>query len=106
MEPSMLPFAQAMIVIVASVASFVVIGLGARILWRMGSRTPTALPSADSERLQQLERSVDVIAVEVERISEAQRFAVALLADRLPARSDDRLGAAGLTPRPRHDTPH
>lgn len=104
MDPSMRPFADAMLVIVASVASFVVIGLVARILWRMGSRTSTSLPSADSERLQQLERSVDAIAIEVERISEGQRFAVALLADRLPGRTD--IGAPGLAARARHDTPH
>lgn len=105
MNPELL--AEMMAVVVGSVAGFVVIGLGARVLWRMGSRKPKAALEADPERLRQLEHAVDAIAIEVERISEAQRYTVALLSDRLPARTDDARGAGALHPsRVRHDTPH
>ncbi len=40
----------------------------------------------DDERTQRLETAVDAIAIEVERISEAQRFMIGLLGDSLPAR--------------------
>jgi uncharacterized sporulation protein YeaH/YhbH (DUF444 family) len=43
------------------------------------SRTP---PDAIEERLARIETAVDVIAVEVERISEAQRFTARLDAER------------------------
>ena len=39
------------------------------------------------ERLASLERSVDAIAVETERISEGQRFTAKVLSERAPARS-------------------
>jgi hypothetical protein len=45
---------------------------------------PRALPNAlqFDQRFDQLQQSVDAIAVEVERIAEAQRFSARLLADR------------------------
>lgn len=102
-----LEFAQIMVTVVGSVAGFVAIGLGARILWRMGSKQTGAVRDADPGRLQELERAVDAIAIEVERISEAQRFTVTLLAERLPVRTDDSLSAGAPRPlRARHDTPH
>ena len=42
-------------------------------------------PVLSREQLQQLLQSVDAIALEVERISEAQRFATKVLVDRIPA---------------------
>ena len=90
MQAETLVFAQVMIVIVSSVASLVGIGLGARVLWRMGSRTkPAAVAAGDDARLQRLETAVDSIAIEVERISEGQRFSVALLSDRFPGRQSE-----------------
>ena len=47
------------------------------------------------ERLDRLQQSVDAMALEVERIGEAQRFAVKLAAareERIPARDDQRRG--------------
>ncbi len=52
------------------------------------------------ERFAQLEQAVDVIAVEVERISEAQRFSAKLMNERLPERSDGHRDAAA----PRRDS--
>ena len=87
MDGDVLMFAQVMTVLVMSAAAFVVIGLGGRILWRQGSPLkPTVGAPHDEDRMQRLETAVDTIAIEVERISEAQRFMVGLLSESLPAR--------------------
>jgi hypothetical protein len=56
--------------------------------------------------MQRLETAVDTIAIEVERISEAQRFMVGLLSEPLPARRAERTelpaperGGRVITPR-------
>jgi hypothetical protein len=59
--------------------------LGAFLIWRLGpgarrQELPSALPA--DERLEQLQQSVDAIALEVERIGEAQRFSAKLEAER------------------------
>jgi len=46
-----------------------------------GDASPKALSGID-ERLQRIEQAVDAMAIEVERISEGQRFTTKLLADR------------------------
>jgi len=107
-EGDMLMFAQVMIVIVLSAAGLVAITLGARILWRIGSQTPKRMSApADRGELQRLETAVESIAIEVERISESQRFMVSVLANRFPNPADD---AARELPAPRAGqrpkTPH
>jgi hypothetical protein len=47
--------------------------------------TPAALPPAVDDRLLRIENAVDAIAIEVERISEGQRFTTQLLSDRAGA---------------------
>lgn len=42
-----------------------------------------ALPSEAMQRLERMEQAIDAIAVEVERISEGQRFTTKLLSDRV-----------------------
>ena len=108
MDHDVLMFAQVMTVIVMSVGSFVVIALGARILWRLGSRPkPREVSAPDSGAIQRLETAVDTIAIEVERISEAQRFTVAILAERLPARAGERAGETPVASAvKRANTPH
>ena len=62
-----------------------------RLLWKRGSRTmpvPRAAPDS-TDRLERIEQAVDAIAIEVERVSEGQRFVTRLLSERTPA-----LGAA------------
>ena len=107
MDGDVAAFAQVMTIIVASVGAFVAIGLGARAVWLRGSRPPNRAPMLDDKRIERIENAVDAIAIEVERISEAQRFTTGLLADRLPARPADRV--ADL-PQPsaskRTNTPH
>lgn len=96
MNGDTLAFAQVMIVIVGSTASFVAIALGARLLWRKGSTvTSRREEHYDEQRQQRLETAVDAIAIEVERISEAQRFMVGLLSQPQTARTDRKeLGTA------------
>ena len=106
MDGDVLVFAQVMTVIVGSVGGLVTIGLFARVLWRWGSRvTPVETSQLDGVRMQRLETAVDTIAIEVERISEAQRFMVSLLHESLPARRSEHAelpaGRAG-----RVNTPH
>lgn len=59
--------------------------LGAYLVWRLtpraGRHDPRSLHPAE-ERLEQLQQSVDAIAVEVERIGEAQRFSAKLQQER------------------------
>lgn len=106
MDQDVQMFGQVMFVIVSSIAALVVIGLGARYMWRLGSRRQTPL-SADPARLERLEHAIDAIAIETERISEGQRFTVSLLSERLPVRADERLGVSPPRAVPsRHDTPH
>jgi hypothetical protein len=45
---------------------------------------PPAVPAELQQRLEHMEQAIDSIAVEVERISEGQRFTTKLLADRHP----------------------
>jgi Flp pilus assembly protein TadB len=55
----------------------------ARMVWRRRSARPAlAADPAGSQRLDQIQQSVDAIALEVERISEGQRFVTKVLADR------------------------
>lgn len=58
--------------------------LGALAMWRLSGRSPRAEPANDmlaEPRLEALQQSVDAIALEVERIGEAQRFHTKLQAE-------------------------
>lgn len=63
--------------------------LGAYLVWRLATRTGRkevpSVPPAD-ERLEQLQQSMDAVALEVERIGEAQRFSAKLQAERAETR--------------------
>ncbi len=48
---------------------------------------PSLMGAQVEERLQRIEQAVDAIAIEVERMSESQRFVTKVLAERLPAPS-------------------
>jgi hypothetical protein len=85
-------------VLLAQGIGFVLISL---VLWRwLRRRGPGSATSQDAGRLEQLQRAVDVIAVEVERISEGQRYVTKILNDKLPAIG---AGAAQEVPIPRRD---
>ncbi len=56
-----------------------------RLIWKRGSRMSTQTPAlrADAgERLERIEQGMDAIAIEVERVSEGQRFVTRLLSER------------------------
>ena len=54
----------------------------ARLLWRRSSRAAATTSLEGSAQLSRLENAVESIAIEVERIGEAQRFSAKLLAGR------------------------
>jgi hypothetical protein len=53
----------------------------ARRLWRRGALAVAELPKVLAERLTRLDQAVDTIAIEVERISEGQRFLTKVMTD-------------------------
>lgn len=60
------------------------------------SHLPPAIPPDLTSRLDRMEQAIDAIAVEVERISEGQRFTTRLLSDR----GDARLGSGNAAAQP------
>lgn len=69
-----------------------------RLIWKRGSTPrPQALPAGTDERLQRMEQGMDAIAIEIERVSEGQRFVTRLLSERkeMPA-----LGGAAAVAQP------
>lgn len=57
-----------------------------RMFWRRGSMPRQALqPAENAERLARMEQAIDSIAIEVERVSEGQRFVTRLMSERQPA---------------------
>jgi hypothetical protein len=83
MDPDVISFAVVGAVIVGMVAS-----LSGILVWLVRSMKTKSLPREQpnilqfEQRFDQLQQSVDAIAVEVERIAEAQRFSAKLLAER------------------------
>ena len=81
MDPDVYTFLAVCAVAVGSVGALVAIGVSARVRLLRAERGSN-VPRVDENRLQHLEQAVDAIAIEIERISEAQRFTTKLLADR------------------------
>jgi hypothetical protein len=77
MERERMFFAGSMVVLIPLVLAF------ARRLWHRGGPRQS-FDLEDSPRLQRMEQAIESIAVEVERIGEAQRFTTKLLTDRQP----------------------
>ena len=61
-----------------------------------------AQPGSDSQRIERIEQIVETMAIEIERISEGQRFTTKLLADRTP----DEIPMAHVRDAERVVTPH
>jgi hypothetical protein len=108
MDSDILGFAQVMTVIVLSLGAITMIVLAARAVWMRGSARPPALRAAkDEERTQRLESAVEAIAIEVERISEAQRYMVSLLSESAALRRGESAGELMAPPASgRSVTPH
>jgi hypothetical protein len=82
MDPDVLSFAFVALIIVGLTGSLVTIGVVAWKVLTRGSKRGGVEERLENGRLEQLQQSVDAIAVEVERIAEAQRFSAKLLAGR------------------------
>jgi len=92
MDRDVVNFAGVMVIIIGSIGA---LGYMTTALMRSFGRAkqPPALPQQRfDEQFAQLQQSVDAIAVEVERIAEAQRFSTKLLSDgaRVPVEMEDR----------------
>jgi hypothetical protein len=78
---------QATDIVVAFFTTIVIIALGVPLIRALGKRweRTAQLPAPPSPeitaRLERIEQAVDAVAIEVERIAEAQRFAVKLMAE-------------------------
>lgn len=101
MIPEVGVLAQVLAIIGVFVISMVAMGLVVRaiVLPKKPEVLPADLgiPRVDESRFARLEQAVDSIAIEVERIAEAQRFSVKLMSERLP----DRLPASVPERQPR-----
>ena len=83
MDPDVANFAVVAVIIVAMVGALS--GIAVRLVRALQRKpAPGELPNALAfeHRFDQLQQSIDAIAVEVERIAEAQRFSAKLLAER------------------------
>ena len=95
---------EEVVVAIAGMMTSIVIILGiplvivhARKLWKRDSVTASPAAHDSDQRLERMEHAIDAIAVEVERLSEGQRFMTKLLSDRSPER------AALHAPQSRHE---
>ena len=78
----------------------------ARRIWRGGKRAPS-FDFESSPRFQRMEQAIESIAIEVERIGEAQRFTTKLLSERQPEAVAGRIPPAQTARRePGTITPH
>ena len=80
--PFIVPVAFFLSVAIVAVAAMITRTLGRKM--EHDARQPR-IPGEVSQRLERMEQAIDAIAVEVERISEGQRFVTKLLAERSPA---------------------
>lgn len=53
----------------------------ARSIWKRGSMPPSMVDKDTSRRLERMEQSMDAIAIEIERVSEGQRFVTRLMTE-------------------------
>jgi hypothetical protein len=80
MIDEILPFAFAFASL--AVGASIVVPLARAWAKRLEQRGDQRVPSEVNSRLERMEQAIDSIAVEVERISEGQRFTAKLLADK------------------------
>lgn len=108
MDPIAIVFGQVLVFIVGAAAALAAIAVGTRVLWRLTARVqPREDRVPGPADFRRLETAVDAIAIEVERISEAQRYTLALLSERTPAGQLERPGGLGPQfPPSRVNTPH
>jgi len=76
------------------ITAILTIAVTTLLIVRMVTRAKTPLASGElkeiATRLERMEQAIDAMAVETERISEAQRFTTKLLSDKSAARMEPR----------------
>jgi hypothetical protein len=82
MDPDVITFAAVSVIIVGLVGSLALIAVVTTKVLLRGKGPSKAIQREDDQRLERLQQSVDAIAIEVERIAEAQRFSAKLLHER------------------------
>lgn len=91
MDPDVAKLAQVLFVVGAFGGFVAIVQATVRFVLSKTKSTPAApqwdTPRIDEDRFARLENAVDAIAIEVERMSEAQRFSAKLMSERLPASS-------------------
>ena len=100
MDPDISKLAQLFVMVGAFAAFVVVLGIVARagFAWTRPRPRPLPAPGAptiDDARFARLEDAVDSIAIEVERVAEAQRFTAKLMSERIPERLAERAPGSG-----------
>jgi hypothetical protein len=80
LDPDVYSFAVVVAVIAGFIGSMVALFIGARIA--LQRTKPREIAPVDDARFERLEQAVDSIAIEIERMSEAQRFTAKLLSER------------------------
>lgn len=80
MDPDVISFAVVMGVIGTFIASMVGLYMGTK--WIGQRMKPRPITPIDDDRFARLEQAVDTMAIEIERMTEAQRFTAKLLAER------------------------
>lgn len=81
-DPDVISFAVSMTVIVSSITVLVGVYVGAKWAIAASKRHERGSATLADGRLEQIQQSIDSIAIEVERITEAQRFTAKLMAER------------------------
>ena len=92
MNNEVLAFAQVAVIIVLLTGTLSAITVGL-VRGLSPKRKPLEINDTQNLQLQQLQQSIDAIAVEVERIAEAQRFSAKLLAERAEPAALKRAGS-------------
>jgi hypothetical protein len=79
-DPDVYSFAVVVAVIAGFIGTMAVVFVGTRIA--LQRTRPRPVMPVNDERFERLEQAVDAIAIEIERMSEAQRFTAKLLTER------------------------
>jgi len=90
MSPEVVAYSQVAVITVGLVASLsaITVALVRGLQPKRSTSLSAHLDDTSSAQLTQLQQSVDAIALEVERIAEAQRFSAKLLAERVSERAE------------------
>ena len=97
---------QIMMILVGSLASLGAYQVIRRLVIGGRSLRLGRAPAVEEDRLLRIEQTLESLSVEMERVSEAQRFTSRLLMERLPERQADQLSARTPARVPGSITPH